>query len=274
MIQINGDSVLFRLAWTWLNRYHEPTLVGAAVTLFGLAFGLPAVSDPIPAARSASAAALSPTASSRLSSASGGGIPGEIDVPRDDDYYRQKWARDAAAFYDANPPRDFDAVAQSGPVMTASLKQSKALSSDPSDVAQASHSDSRNLVDADAAVFAPSQAAAGIVAASGVVATLSPQSRNWRVATFVAAGLLASILFTAVWPARTPPGLALPTLALPEFAMAGDDHDRQSPPGDAVAITLPSAWVGVRPTVRETLRRGVLGASYAMAGSATWGIWF
>jgi len=271
MIQINGDSVLFRLAWTWLNRYHEPTLVGAAVTLFGLAFGLPAVSDPIPAARSASAVALSPTASSRLSSSSGGGIPGEIDVPRDDAYYRQKWARDAAAFYDANPPRDFDAVVQSGPVITASLKQSNALSSDPSDVAQASHSDSRNLLDGP--VFAPSQAAAGIVTASGAVATLSPESRNWRVATFVAAGLLASILFTAVWPARVPQGPALPTFAMPEFALPGDDH-QQTPPGDAVAITLPSAWVGVRPTVRETLRRGVLGASYAMAGSATWGIWF
>jgi len=272
MIQITGDSVLFRLAWTWLNRYHEPTLVGAAVTLFGLAFGLPTLPEPTQFAGSGPPAALSSfglssnTPSPNGSSPSGPSRPGVNDTVRDDAYYRQKWASDAAAFYDANPPRDFDAVVQTGPIVTASLRQAKGPANDFGGIAQASHSDSQNSA-ADP-VFATDRASAGFLSRPDQIAPLSPDSRNWRVATFMAAGLLASLVFAAAWPVRAAQDSATAKLAFP-----GADRE-SSPPSDAVAITLPSAWVSVRPTARETVRRGIVGTSYAMAGVATWGIWF
>lgn len=263
MIQINGDSVLFRLAWTWLNRYHEPTLVGAAVTLFGLAFGLPTLPEPTRTVGLGTNTSLSSSAPPRNVQPQRSGVN---DTVRDDAYYRQKWASDAAAFYDANPPRDFDAVVQTGPVITASLRQAKGPANDFGGIAQASHSDSQNSA-ADP-VSATDRASAGFLATPEGIAPLSPDSRNWRVATLMAAGLLASLVFAAVWPVQASQDSATAKLAFP-----GADRE-SSPPSDAVAITLPAAWVSVRPTAREMVRRGIVGTSYAMAGVATWGIWF
>jgi hypothetical protein len=263
MIQINGDSVLFRLAWTWLNRYHEPTLVGAAVTLFGLAFGLPTLPEPTRAAgleRATALASFAPPPSGQIRGTGG------QNTARDDAYYRQKWASDAAAFYAANPPRDFDAVVETGPIIAASMRTGVGKASDSTDIAQASHSDDR--ISWDDPASATDKASAGSLATPNKIALMPPLSRNGRVATFVAAGLLASLVFAGVWPVRE-----WKDGASAKFGLHKSGRE-SSPPSDAIAITLPSVWVRVRPTGRETVRRGILGTSYAMAGAATWGIWF
>jgi hypothetical protein len=83
------------------------------------------------------------------------------------------------------------------------------------------------------------------------------------VATCLAAGLLASLLFVSIWPAA------------PAVAPSSLPNERQLElvgRGEAIPVQIPSTWIALRPTLRQSARRGVLTSSYLFAAIGAWGI--
>ncbi len=107
--------------------------------------------------------------------------------------------------------------------------------------------------------------------------------QRWRIAASLAAGLLAGLAFVSVWPA-SPIALApassqrqgepcehhRPTTT--DTANEAAPLAAETAPGELIAIRLPAAWVGVRPTTGETLRRVILAASYLIASLCGWSL--
>jgi len=233
-----------------MERWHEPTLVGVAVSLFGLANLLPAPVEifPIAAGDVVPAVAMTPTTSPNL-----------FDIPTDDSYYRDKWAAESAAFYIANPPREMDAPpATRSTVIPASVRtpvlESTQRESTERDAAVSNSSAEAKRQPNSMVAVVPSQAAA----------LMPAKQRWWRVVTCVAAGLLSAIVFASVWPAFGNGLSEAVDRAQSKLEVAGG--------GDVIPIKIPADWVAVRPTGHQLARQAVLSASYVFAAVGAWGI--
>jgi hypothetical protein len=277
--------VLIRLAWRWLGRWQESLVVGAAVALLGLVYGIPAADDSPATQLPPSAAAVGTPARSSLA------------LPSDAQFYRDQWARETSEFYAAHPaghPSDaqtsLDGVGTKragakGAAVTVAMATVGALPRDTGSPQSRQRPDpsvsQASFAGAASNGAASDQATAGLVPpqsaqpAAATTPAVSQRQQRWQVLSCLAAGLLASLAFAAVWPAAE-------QTRKQSTAVAGED--RQGPAaqtvswsdpayaGDAIAIRLPAAWVRVRPTVRQTLRRVILGASYLLAGLGVWGL--
>jgi len=228
-----------------MERWHEPTLVGVAVSLFGLANLLPSQVAIFPksAGDVASAVALAPAASPNL-----------FDIPTDEGYYRDKWAAESAAFYAANPPREMNAPPAARPTM---IRASVRTPVDESTQRESTGSSPLDRASTEPAAVVPTT-----LPQTAVI--MPAKQRWWRVTTCVAAGLLSAMVFATVWPAF---GNGLPEtvdLAQSKIEFAGGS--------DVVPIKIPADWVAIRPTGRELARHGILSASYVLAAVGAWGI--
>jgi len=249
--QRNGVIVLFRQASTWLQKWHEPTIVGTAVALFGLAYLLPlATRIEAPVVSSGLSQSHQPTAYAL----------GLYDVPRDDQFYRDKWIAEAAAFYAANPPKESEPQSAPSPVITASMRTAVESTTgdqgrDQPKVAQVSYIDQP-----------PNGQAKETSQTAGQTAMALPaKAQRWRVLTCLAAGLLASLLFASVWPANE---------TRHQATVSNDRPLEVVGRGEAIPIQIPAAWIGLRPTLRQTARRSVLSGSYLVAALGAWGVVF
>lgn len=238
--QRSGVTVLLRQASTRLQIWYEPAVVGAAVALFGLAYLLPVATVQPGHAGPPGQSPVEPTAFAQ----------GLYNVPTDPQFYREKWIAEAAAFYAAHPPQD-DIASMAAPR-----------------VIQASARTSVEPRDADLAITDPPIADSPIAdspepgLASTAVLPLDARARQWRVITCLASGLLASLLFVSIWPLHRRDATVDSSASLPAPAGAGE----------AIPVSLPSAWIGLRPTWNQTAKRGVMGASYLIAAISVWGI--
>lgn len=267
--QVTEETKSMRLALNSIERWHEPLVVGAAVALACLAYLQP----PTLAGRITERPAGVTTMPPRLVSA-----PLPQDGTRDQAYFRQLWQHETANHYALNPPRD---------------RSAPPSNSVASRVVTAAAEMANEATDDESAVMHPPDTVASAVATQldrrvdradradrRTAATPVPlNTRRWNVLTCLAGGLLASIVFAMVWPAAPQSDLDPPAATLPDereglsarpqstgLATAGDPSaGRQD-----VAIRLPSAWVRVRPTTGETLRRAVLGGSYLVAMAGAW----
>jgi len=234
-----------------LQKWHEPTIVGAAVALFCLAYLFPfAISMDHASIASGSSLSHQPTAYAL----------GLYDVPRDDQFYRDKWIAEATAFYAANPPKDTENPSAPSLVITASMRTAvestaEKQAGNESTVAQVSHVDQQSA----------GQAKQPNATARQTVLALPAKAQRWRVLTCLAAGLLASLLFASVWPANE---------SGEQSAVQNDPQMEVIGRGEAIPIRIPAAWIGLRPTLRQTARRGVLSGSYLVAALGAWGIVF
>jgi hypothetical protein len=276
--------VLIRRAWHWLERRHEPLVVGAAVALMGLSYLLPVTAPSEQAATSARA-----NGSQRVAS-----LPPRLSppLPADDQFFRDRWTHDAKAFYARQAYRQpSDAAAET---KNASLARSvadgkfcDAGTAAPVTTVVGYSDDSQTRSPVAHAYQAVPQTDTGSTSQIAVAAAdsadrdaaaamiIPARLKRWRVATCLAAGLLASILFASVWPVASgnagsaessiADATSMHTIGL---APAGGDSAR----GEAIPIRLPAAWVGIRPTMSQMLRRGVLCVSYLIAGLGGWGM--
>lgn len=247
-----------------LERWHEPLVVGAAVVLFGLVYLVP--QDYQVASNENSVARDSVIAEEALFA----------KRTRDPAFYREQWARETARFYAANPPRSeapraHESTGTRSPVQVAGLHGGPAENVQPVDsrIAPASHSESAQpSVVANALPPVPVRAAE-----SGHEQNVG---RRWHVLTCLATGLLASLAYVAMWPTvSVPAGCPIDiqpddTLASHPVAATMTGDERQQ--ADSIQIHLPSQWVHLRPTMGQTVRRGVLGGSYLLAMIGAWGL--
>lgn len=247
---------MFRQAWTWLQKWHEPAIVGAAVALFGLAYLFPLATEI--AQRSAQLAA--PTTDQPTAYALG-----LYDVPRDDEFYRNQWIAEAKAFYAANPPKTGDSETAASVVIPASMRTSvqPTLNEQPvaneSNVTQASHSDPQPNRTPETQASKPQPATGQTVLA------LPAKAQRWRVITCLAGGLLASLAFASIWPVNPHHQSDL---------IASESQMEVSGRAESIPIRIPATWVGLRPTWGQTARRGVLSGSYLVAALGAWGVVF
>lgn len=250
-------TVLFRQAWTWLQNRHEPAIVGTAVALFGLAYLLPLANAPIETTQSSVSANDAQPTEFAL---------GLYDVPQDEQFYRDKWIAEANAFYTANPPKTSESQSVPSMVIAASMRAPAApLASNSTgeppiqdanvkpSVAQASHLNP----------LPPHQAQKKIQAPTQTTMALPANAQRWRVITCLASGLLASLMFVSIWPARPSTAQPSPLIERP-MEIVGR--------GEAIPVRIPSRWIGVRPTLRQTAKRSVLAGSYLIAAIGAWGI--
>jgi len=253
--------VLFRQASTWLQKWHEPTIVGTAVALFGLAYLFPlATGTEDPSASGGTSLSHQPTAYAL----------GLYDVPRDDQFYRDKWVAEAAAFYALNPPKESEPQSARSQVVTASMQtavESATVESATGDSATGDSAQNQANVAQVAHIDHPvsGQAKETRRTTGQTVMALPAKAQRWRVLTCLAAGLLASLLFASVWPANETSQQPTVPNGRPMEAVG---------PGEAIPIQIPAAWIGLRPTLRQTARRSVLSGSYLVAALGAWGVVF
>lgn len=250
-----------RQAWHWLGRWHDPLSVGAAVALIGLVYLMPVRGEPAqrsPAAQPQSTATLA------------------LQTPADAQYYRDQWSREAAQFYALHPPRPdkTSALTNVAPEVKTAKASYVQLPAAGISVTQAAHVTAASPRPPVAAVAAPTPQL--------VATTAGPPEwiQRWRIAASLAAGLLAGFAFVSVWPASSvrcaaasaasgddaaPPSDRASAAAMSPLAAEADT-------GEVIAIRLPAAWVGVRPTSGETLRRVILAASYLSASLCGWSL--
>lgn len=236
---------MFRQAWTWLHNWHEPAIVGAAVALFGLAYLLPLATGPNRAIHPHTASTESGPTAFAL---------GLYDIPQDDQHYRDQWIAEADAFYRDNPPRNSEPQSTASQVITASARTPVQTHEK---VAQSPPVGHQPVEQAEQASQPPRQNQGQVVMA------LPPRALRWRVATCLAAGLLASLLFVSIWPA---------TRSNAQPSLPNDGQLDLVGRGEAIPVRIPTAWIGVRPTLRQTARRSVLSGSYLVAALGAWGI--
>lgn len=249
--QRNGVIVLFRRASTWLQQWHEPTIVGAAVLLFGLAYLLPLATGIEDASVSGGPSpSHQPTAYAL----------GLYDVPRDDQFYRDKWIAEVAAFYALNPPKESEPQSARSLVITASMRT--AVESSTGNQAQ-NRAKVAQLAPIDQRVSGQAKETSRTAGQTGMA--VPAKAQRWRVLTCLAAGLLASLLFASVWPANE-------TRQQPT---APNDRPLEVVGrGEAIPIQIPAAWIGLRPTLGQTARGSVLSGSYLVAALGAWGVVF
>ncbi|TVP99506.1 MAG: hypothetical protein EA381_09600 [Planctomycetaceae bacterium] len=321
---------------TMLERWHEPILVGAAVTLFGLGFWGPAPETrPILSSRSIGTSMIESgvgnrSAASARSDATGDAAasprhPAGSQPVRDPEYFRRQWASETATFYAANPPRQAasgSGVAGtsglSGPVAKAgsgSSESSLRSAEGSGSIARATHvatesgrtkgpgvagqvaTESLRSEAGDAfGMSGPDgdneESATTAAVYRGGTAVVDTTRRRWHVITWLAAGMLAGLAYVSFWP----------VIPVRDVELAGSDglsdsdgasrsrgasaqprsgggcgpvaSDPLAPArrGESIPIRLPAKWVRVRPTMGQTVRRGVLGGSYLLALVGTWGL--
>jgi len=321
---------------TMLERWHEPILVGAAVTLFGLGFWGPAPEPrPILSSRSIGASVAESAGGTRLaaperSHATGDATasPRHTSAPqpvRDGAYFRQQWASETASFYAANPPRQAASGSGlpgtsglSGPVAKAgsgSSESSLRSAEGSGSIARAAHVTAESGLKAKpgmpgqvanepqrpeaADAFglntpdgATQEAATTLAVYRGEVAMADAALKKWHVITWLAAGMLASLAYVSFWPvipvrdvelggadglssSRGAPGTrgaSAESLAGGGIRPCAGDPLEPARRGESIPIRLPAQWVRVRPTMGQTVRRGVLGGSYMLALAGTWGL--
>lgn len=284
---------------TRLERWQEPVLVGAAITLFGLGiWGPPVDSVTQPprdsVVRSAPERLGSPVSGpktvpleSQRSRADGRGARQLVHASRTEqhEFYRQQWVNETARFYAENPPRQSDTPTQGAnpksrrAEVEAAMGDAVTLPQVPETaIVRATHLQSEPVAGQAAVVGIPSNRPdqAGADGSSAI----DPVRRRWHVITWLAAGMLASLAYVTCWPAvpacnrdsgklaSTGADLARPVgVGKP---LGGTAESRR--PGEAIEIHLPGQWVRLRPTVGQTVRRGVLGGSYVMAACGAWGL--
>lgn len=254
---------MIALAGSPLARWHEPLVVGAAVVLFGLVYLMP---------QDCQVGILT----APLAGHTAGAEPAALDQrARDPAYYREQWARETARFYAANPPRSEDSEGRESagnrsPVQVARL-DGGAENDQPaaSGIAPASHLESAQPV-------ATARALPSGLSEGGESVPDPSVGRRWHVLTCLAAGLLASLAYVAMWPtvtapAKHPMGAQSEDSVGHAFASAAASAEGRHP-ADSIQIHLPSQWVRLRPTIGQTVRRGVLGASYLLASIGAWGV--
>lgn len=261
--------MLIRLAWDWLGRWHEPLVVGAAVTLGGLTYCLPPQSSSgATAAKQSPAIAASHQRGELVAVAALTGGTAR-SLPKDAQYYRDLWARDAQAFYSRQRP--VQTQGQEATLVRPVAAVAPAGGDHPAAVAQAGHRDLAPAV--------KQETAAGLSQRSTPLTASDTQGvRRMRVASCLAAGMLASLVFAALWPAvgsrrvlaagKRPAAddSASPSRLVDE----GAAESSKAATDDVIALTIPSAWIQVRPTAGQMLRRVVLASSYLGAALGGW----
>lgn len=255
-----------RQAWHWLGRWQDPLSVGATVTLVGLVYLMPASSkQPL-----APLAAQTPNAADHRTSQR---------LPTDPQYYRDQWIRETAAFYALHPPRRDERPTTERSTPVATTARVAFQSSEPSQqpVTQAAHVTTGPPPQAPAAAIVSRSPATQ----SAVTAAEPPHwIQRWRITASLGAGLLAGLMFVAIWPAAaiqsatgsSPPENKVDASNDASPAAKASPLATESGSGEVIAIRLPAAWVGVRPTMSESLRRVILAASYLLASLCGWNL--
>lgn len=253
---------MFRQAWTWLQNWHEPAIVGAAVALFGLAYLAPVATPPNDATQArVSLLDAQPTAFAQ----------GLYEIPQDDQFYRDKWIAEATCFYAANPPRNSEPQSAASLVIAASARTPVKPYPIQPDEGESLSESSRETAIAEPAVIQATHADPLPIKQATQTSPIGPQAvmalpahaQRWRVMTCLAAGLLASLLFVSVWP-LSHSNDRRPIISNHPLELVGR--------GEAIPMRIPSAWIGLRPTLHQTTRRGVMSASYLIAALGAWGI--
>ena len=248
---------MFRQASTWLQNWHEPAIVGAAVALFGLAYLLPLA----PIATETTQASVSLTDAQPTEFALG-----LYEIPQDEQFYRDKWIAEANAFYRANPPKSSESQPVPSMVIAASMRTTAEPSASNSQIDSPIRNESTTPTVAQVSHInsvQPTQTPQTIENPTPTVLALPAHAKRWRVITCLAAGLLASVMFVSIWPARLPNEQSLPSIDRP-MEIVGR--------GEAIPVRIPSRWIAVRPTLRQTVKRSVLAGSYLFAAIGAWGI--
>ncbi len=254
---------MIRLAWHWLERWHEPLVVGAAVTLMALAHLAPVTTEGEHAGWP------------RNGSLDGRSAAPAERVRRDDQFYRDQWAREAKRFYTLHPPRQLADAQTNGKILPATAVTfadarqgfTDARQGKPA-IAHAYHADTGSRK-----AMAPSASMLTQASPGAKTSAVPARLKRWRVASCLATGMLASLAFAAIWPAVSPAARlrnAAPAKANQTGTVEPAPPSTDPPREEAIAIRLPAAWVRVRPTMSQTLRRGVLGGSYLMAALGGW----
>lgn len=262
-----GDDALDDSATALRDRWHEPAVVGAAVVLFGLGWIIPHF-ESIPGSErvDATGSALKRSVvaeSARVAHSTQG-----------DQFYKNLWERETENYY-AKVSRETaatDSHKVSPSFRLASIKSRFSVGSFVSEQRIARKGVSTDQAADLGEMRQPDvdRERSGEIASPGN--TLVPVSRfQHRLTVFACLGfgLLASLAHVAIWPMpRKSSRTAFPGEGLKEPSL-GIRIDEQSQPGlnsgGAVGVELPSHWVGLRPTVGESLRWGVMGTSYILA---------
>lgn len=223
---------MLRRIWEISQRLGDPLVVGAAVTLIGLSCLGPASID---GSGQADVAAVEAVQES------------PPPVARDAAYYRRQWALEAAEYYRMNPPLADDA--SRSPAVAVAVGVEPPVGP----VQQASHI---------AGAESPAKAAAEFSSKPLRVEATAANARvgRWQVISCLAAGLLASLLFSICWPWRPAAAAGLQ----PEPAL---DDDQE------IELRLPARWILRRPRTGECCRDLVISSSYALASIAALRVW-
>lgn len=284
---------MVRQAWEWLLVRYEPILVGLAITLCSLAW----VANRSP---NDADAAHQPISSQSARAAELAVDPALFDVPDDPQYYRDRWLAEAAAFYAAHPPAavaEADAdrsetgatAAEEGADrvgrkrLVAQPVSFSTPAAYPGPVSAGPLSAGAVSAGAAAAVPAVNSAISDVsVVAVAAVDRSSPRVAvsGWLVAACVFAGIVVAAAFHWAWPASpaaeplSPAASPTPRAEPPVAAREPVATLEQWQPADGgrYALTIPRAWVAIRPSAGESLRRGIVGFSYLLAALGSWAV--
>ena len=194
-------------------------------------------------------------------------------APADAQYYRDQWIRETAQFYALHPPRRDERPGASG--VTAAKASFAQPQSAASGVTQAAHVTAGSPVPAPVATVA-----AQPLPPLPTIAAAGPPEwiKRWRIVASLAAGLLAGLVFASVWPASAIAAASGSSQPDDDASGSREAADAASPlaadtgVGELIAIRLPAAWVGVRPTAGQTWRRAILASSYLIASLCGWSL--
>lgn len=273
-MNIKGDDALDDSAPALRDRWHEPAVVGAAVVLFGLGWIIPHF-ELISGSERVDATAL------KLSRPAAGDSAWPGHLTQGNQFYKNLWERETENYY-AKVSRGSAATDARKVSPSFRLASAKSRHSDGSFVSE--QRVARKGVIADQATVLGDLRRPGVARErQGEIAFPSNASlpvsllqHRFTVFTCLGCGLLASLAYVAIWPM---PRKSSRTAFLGDGSKklpSGIRVEQQSQPGlnlgGAVRVELPSHWVGLRPTVGQTLRRGVMGTSYLLALIGAWGL--
>jgi hypothetical protein len=271
-MNIKGDDALDDSATALRERWHEPAVVGAAVVLFGLGWIIPHF-ELIPGSERVDATASALSRSVAAESAR------PAHPPQGNQFYKNLWERETENYYakGARESAATDSHKGSPSFRLASTINRLSVGSFVSEQRVA-----RKGLNADQATVLGEMRRPD-VARERRGEIMSPSNASVPVRRFqhrltvyacLVSGLLASLAYVAIWPMpRKSSCTAFPGYRSKKPSL-GIRIDELSQPGlnsgGAVGVELPSHWVGLRPTVGHSLRRGVMGTSYLLALLGAW----
>jgi len=216
--------------WRLLQRNQDRVMVGAATTLVMLAL----------LAHARSGFIITDSGSETSLAIDSPVLSPLANIPRDPEFYREKWRQIANDFYKANPVASDEPAAA---VITASLSDQNDLQSDLGPkISTVAHTMPAPVIETAVVPTTPATPRrVGLIGPPAVFAAL-------------AAGLLATLLYSTLWP-------TIPSS--PNHGLACSDLLR---------IELPSHWVRIRPTPFQRVRPIVVAASYVGGIAAAWSI--